>query len=187
MMDRLINTQNKRFMVGATLHVLLMLQFYIGLFRVSSLFVSFTSPNDLLLLTSPYTRAWYWPIELVANLMDQRFSFFNTISIIFKTLPTGFWIVMLLTLYLVGLKISRNHLLYRHQLRFIILILVSWISVIIHMLLFVYGFFAGSVATAITRVNFSGYVGIFLGVGFSIVSIILLSLLWVEIYQNLEH
>jgi hypothetical protein len=186
-MDRLINTQNKRFMVGTTLYVLLMLQFYIGLFKVSSLFVSFTSSNDLLLLTSPQTRAWYWPIELVANLMDQRFSVFNTLVITFKTLPSGFWIVMILALYLVGFKINRNHFLYHHQLRFIILILISWISVFIHMLLFIYGFFGGSVATAIARVNLSGYVGIFLGVGFSVLSIILLSLLWVEIYQNLEH
>ena len=187
MMDRLINTQTKRFMVGATLYVLFMLQFFVGLYKVSSLFVSIKSSNDLLLLTTPQARAWYWPVELVANLMDQRFTLVNTIVVAFKTLPIGFWIVMILAVYLVEFRIKKDHLLYRHQVRLIALILVSWIGLFIQMMLFVYGFFGGSVATAIARVNVSGYVGIFLGVGLSILSIILLSILWIDIYSNFEH
>lgn len=187
MMDGLINSENKRFVVGVTLYVLLTLRFFVGLFKVSSLFVSFKNSSDLLQLTTQQTRLWYWPIELVANLIDHRFSIVNVGIVTFRTIPTGFWITMILTIYLVGFKLTKDNVLYRHQLRFIGLILVSWISVFIQMLLFVYGFFGGSVATAIARVNVSGYVGIVIGVGLSVLSIIMLTLLWIDIHPTLNN
>lgn len=187
MIERFINTQNKRFTVAATLYVLFMLRFFAGMYKLSSMFVSFSDANDLLLLTSQQTRAWYWPIELMANLLDQRVTILNTTLVTFQTLPTGFWLVMILIVYLLGIRIKKDNILYRHQLRFIAIIFASLIGVLIQMVLFFYGFLGGSVATAIARVNVSGYVGIILGIGLSILSIILLSLLWIDIHPNLEE
>lgn len=186
MMDRFINTPKKRFVTASTLYVLLMLQFLYGLFKVSSLFISITKTSDLLFLTTSQVKSWYWPIQLIANFLDNRFTLVNVLVITYRSIPLTFWITGVLLVYILGFDIKKGELLYRHQQRLFGFVFVSVIGVFIQILLFVYGFFAGTSASAITRVNVSGYVGIGLSVGLSLISIIILCLLWLDASSNNE-
>lgn len=183
-MDKLLSTSTKRFVVFASIFVALLLVFYYELFKVSSILANLEQSKDLLILTNPQTQEWYWPIKLVAHLLDHRLTLQTVVQVTLRVLPLGFWLSIILIGYLTTFPIKKGNLLYVHQQRLLILVALSGIGSILHMAFFIYGFFGGSVATAITRVNRAGYLGIGVSVGLSLLSLIIIILLWMDVSEN---
>ncbi len=178
--DRWIDTPIRRFKVTSTIFLAGTIVFLIGQFRVFSIMVTISNSRELLRLTEPNIRTLYWPIDLIATLMDIRIEVRSIIQTLINVLPIGFWIMALLLFYIASFEFLRRDPWYKHQQRIIVLGLALIIQSLVVNVLFLFGFSAGTVAIAIDRVQTAGMVGSVLAWVLGLASLIIGALLWIQ-------
>ncbi len=174
MIDRALNTKEKRFMVALILFGLLLFVFLLNVYRFFTVVHGINMAHDLLVLTQSNYIQLYFPIQIITNLLDVRLNFTNVIIIIFKHLPLGFYLILILSFYLASNLFKRDHPYYRYQQWFIVFFILFVLFQLTLILTFLYGFLGGSVTSAIQRIHFSSVLGRYLSVGFIIGYLVLL-------------
>ncbi len=182
--DQWLNTPIKRFKLAVSIYLIQLLVFVYGQFVVFYTMISITSSQDLLMLTNPKLRLTYWPMDLIATVMDRRISVMDVINSLWIVLPMGFWISVALVIYVSSFKLKNNQTEYKHQQRTMILTSLVVVQLFVVNMLFLYGFFAKTVAIAINRVNISGIIGSSIAVMIGLAVLVIGSLLWMDLHDQ---
>ncbi len=158
-MDYLFNSKEKRFIVFYSMFGLIITSFLYGVFRFSSAVLTIESTRQLMLLTDPNIVSLYWPVEAVARIMDQRLTIMNVFSAIVQAIPFPFFVASFSLLYCTLTPFNKKHSFNKHQQGMLIITFFVVVSQFAMILMFLYGFLGGSVASAINRLHISGYIG----------------------------
>lgn len=159
MMDNIFNSKEKRFIFFYVLFAINMIVFLYAVYLFSSLLLSIDSTQQLMILTNPNHRDLYWPVDAIGKIMDQRLNFLNILVSIVQAVPFSFYVGLFCLIYIGTVKFDKLHIFYKHQQALLISTFVVLVSQIAMILLFLYGFLGGSVASAIKRLHLSAYVG----------------------------
>ncbi len=186
MIDQWLNTPIKRFKMAVTLYLIQLLIFVYGQFVVFYAMISIQSSQDLLTLTQPRLRVLYWPLDLIATVMDRTFSLLSFLDSLWHVLPFGFFVVSVLIVYIASFDFKQDAKNHKHQLHMMLITTITVVQVFLVNFLFLYGFFAGTVASAINRVNISGVIGASSSVVLGLTFIIIGSLLWIDLPDQNE-
>jgi hypothetical protein len=182
--DQWLNTSIKRFKLAVSIYLVQLLLFAYGQFVVFYTMISITSSQDLLTLTNPRLRLAYWPMDLIATVMDRRISVLDLFDSLWVVLPIGFWISVVLVIYISSFKLAKHQPEYKHQQRVMILTCFVVVQLFFVNIMFLNGFFAKTVAIAINRVNISGIIGSSVAVVIGLAVLIIGSLLWIDLHDQ---
>ena len=183
-LDQWLITPVKRFKVAVSIYLVQLLLFIYGQFVVFYTMISIASSQDLLTLTNLRLREAYWPMDLIATVMDGRFSVLSLLDSLWVVLPFGFWISVICVIYISSFNLKKQQPEYKHQQRIMILTCFVVVQLFFVNILFLNGFFAGTVANAINRVNISGIIGSSAAVMIGLAILIIGSLLWVDLHDQ---
>ena len=180
MIDNMLSSKEKRFMFFSfVLGLILYVSFY-RFFLFSQHLISLSSTADLMSLTSPSVVKLYWPISVVAHVMDTQLSLSMVVVGLTRSVPLQMIISVMLIVYLGSNIFNKEHPFYRYQQIILIYTLLLIVCHFVFLLLFLYGFLGGSIATALARVVLSGQFAMVMSVVFLLVHLLYMLRLFMQ-------
>ena len=156
--------------------LIILLFFYIDLMRLGIRLMAVSHINDLFVLTEPNTLRLFFPLQIIAQLIDSRLMTYTIITIVLTNIPFRLLLIYPLLLLSKILHVESLHHQFYHRL-LIDLVIVYVLSIPIISIAIVTAFFARTTLAAVSQVQLVGY----LSVGFVLFGVALI------IYRTRQH
>lgn len=184
MMDKYLNTKEKRFIVSLILFVIFLYGFLLKAFRFLAILNQIKDTQGLMLLTNSNLIDLYFPMRIITQLLDTRLSALNIVLVIFQNIPLSIYLLIILSMYASSKLFDSKHKLYKYQQIFMGFTILLVFTQLLTILLFLYGFLGGSVASVIQRIHLSSLVGMISIVVLCLGYLFLLLSVLLKAYQN---